>query len=123
MGVPPNFTETQMLDCWLYSTISPIMCAYIYNICVCVSHEVPIVDGKTSRKPRQLPDPSPLRSHGPSAPSVMLAATADACPSQEIMKSRKKKRPVGGVPTQETMDKKTDFFGEVGAGALESPGS
>lgn len=90
MGVPPNFTETQMLDCWLYSTISPIMCAYIYNICVCVSHEVPIVDGKTSRKPRQLPDPSPLRSHGPSAPSVMLAATADACPSQEIMKSRKK---------------------------------
>ena len=36
MGVPPNFTETQMLDCWLYSTISPIMCAYIYNICVCV---------------------------------------------------------------------------------------
>ena len=92
---------------------------------MCVSHEVPIVDGKTSRKPRQLPDPKPhsgATDHGPSAPSVMLAATADACPSQEIMKSCKKKNVLlVEFPRKKPWIKKNDFFGEVGAGALESP--
>ena len=92
---------------------------------MCVSHEVPIVDGKTSRKPRQLPDPKPhsgATDHGPSAPSVMLAATADACPSQEIMKSwRKKNVLLVEFPRKKPWIKQPDFFGEVGAGALESP--
>ena len=77
------------LRCWIVGYIppNPQLCVYIYIYMCVYPMKSPIVDGKTSRKPRQLPDPSPLRSHGPSAPSVMLAATADACPSQEIMKS------------------------------------